>query len=197
MPDDEKPLPFQSWIGAHFHETRFMLLAESTYTWIEDGIEYVPGLGHSTEIVEHVIKNPEQASRSMVTITRALCNNANPTLEQRQTAWAAVAFNNFVPGSVGIGARRRPSPEAWAHAQVSFLATLPQPRPTRLLVLGRANWNHLPWEHWDQASMSYILHDGTQILTSPVAHPAAIGMSWSKLHDAIKQLRDRPFPAPR
>ncbi len=195
MTDLQKgPEPFRSWIGSEFHRTRFMLLAESTYDWEEDGQMYVPDLDHSTGIVEHAIGSFEEASRSMMTLTRALCANAAPSQEERVAAWAMVAFNNFVPGSIGFGARIRPSREAWDHARVSFLQTLPSPRPTRLLVLGKANWNNLPWDHWDQSTQTYRLPDGSCILVDHTAHPAAVGMSWAKLHEAIERLRSAPLP---
>lgn len=194
MSSDEKPLPFKSWIGSRYHETRFMVLAESAYTWTEDGETFVPDLDHSTGIVEHAIDHLEAASRSMVTVTRALCADAAPNREQRAAAWATVAFNNFVPGSIGHGPRARPSREAWDHARASFLETLPSIRPTRLLVLGKANWNNLPWDHWDQATQTYRLPDGSRILVHHTAHPAAIGMSWTRMVDAIEQLRAASLP---
>ena len=57
--------------------------------------------------------------------------------------WQDVAFYNFVQCLVGDKARIRPTYEMWKESVPAFLEVVEKLQPTRVLVLGNANWNNL------------------------------------------------------
>lgn len=67
-----------------------------------------------------------------------------PTTEEKRYFWKSVTFYNFIQGSVGFGARVRPTPGMWKNANQPFSEILADLKPQFLVVMGKQVWYSLP-----------------------------------------------------
>ncbi len=179
----------EPWIGPHYAETRLLLLGESAYSWEEDGTMRHPSDRHSIDMVEWATGDFLNAGGFMTMLSRAITGTYSPSTAQLRHAWDRVAFTNYVTGSVGVGARVRPSNDMWYKAQQRFLDdTLPRLSPRRIVVLGRTLWGWMP----ESTSLfltddvqGYTNADGSVAICWAVNHPAG-GLSWGKLAEIVQ-----------
>ncbi len=173
-----------AWKGDRYETRRLLLLGESQYSWLDDGEIRHPGENHAAELVTEAIGM--EASRFMMTLTRALSRREAPSRAERESAWAQAAFVNFVDESVGIGARIRPSAEMWSSARSRFRSLLEELRPHTVIVLGKECWTNLPDAdlHLTDDVQGYRLRDGSAAICWAVQHPAR-GLSWRRLAQLI------------
>lgn len=184
------------WVGSEYDAGRLLLLGESAYSWREEDDIVDPGPSHAENLVRGAISG--QRGRFMTMLTRALAKSDHPSTEQAQAAWDRAAFLNYVDGTVGIGARIRPTDEQWYAATQSFRQTLEELRPKTIIVLGRALWSHMPdadiWLTDDV--QGYRLSDRSVTMCWAVSHPSSSGgLSWSRLSDLIAFATDRQLPS--
>jgi hypothetical protein len=172
----------EPWKGKHYDLTHMLILGESAYSWDEDGEIQHPDENHAIGSVEWTIENFDQSARTMRMISRALAGEEWPSAERLKFVWNRVAFTNFVDGTVGEGARKRPTAAMWADAQLKFLPLLEHIRPRRVIVLGQDLWSNMPETdlYITDAVQGYRLADGTHAICQQVPHPAA-GLSWRQL----------------
>jgi hypothetical protein len=113
---------------------------------IEDGELVHPGENHPSKIVTWAIDDFEKMGRAVFLkrLTRALANKETPTVEERKWAWNSCAFTNYVTGTVGEGARERPSRTKLIDAQNPFLELLETLGPRRIVVFGKGMWPNMP-----------------------------------------------------
>ena len=179
----------EPYVGRHYATTGLLLLGESAYSWEENGQLQHPSKTHAADLVDWIIGSFDNTDqRFMRLLSRAITGTYSPSKAQLQHAWDRVAFTNFVSGSVGVGARVRPSPAMWRVAERTFLdETLPQLQPRRIVVLGKHLWNnmpHTPTYVTDDVS-GYALRDGTVAMCWATLHPAG-GLSWSALAEIVQ-----------
>lgn len=90
--------------------------------------------------------------------------------------WQDVAFYNFVQSHVGEKARIRPTPEMWRQSVPAFFEIIETLKPSRVLVLGKANWNNL-LEHVEHEIVDQFVAEITigskRIRAGYVNHPSS------------------------
>lgn len=179
---------WEPWIGSNYDATRLLLLGESAYSWKQDGEEVDPSSRHSILTVEEAISDFPTTPFAIM-LTRAVTGKANPNHEEREAGWARVAFTNYVPGTVGSGARVRPSPALWAQAKAEFPGLLRQLRPRNVIVLGKTMWAMMPdTQVWLTDDVQGYLLDGRAIAFCwAVPHPSA-GLSCEWLTSLVNYL---------
>jgi hypothetical protein len=178
---------YKPWIGPDYKESQLLILGESAYSWPENDEWQHPSSNHSTETVDWTINNFPNCGQFLRTVSRGLANEENPTTDRLRFAWDGVAFTNYISGTVGNGARTRPTPEMWKAAERDFLSELSQlkPNPKRLIVLGKTMWSMMPATDIQITDdvQGYRLTDHVMMCFG-LRHPAA-GLSWRQLASAI------------
>jgi hypothetical protein len=193
---------FQPWIGKKYQESRLLILSESAYSWDANGKTWDPGRSHPKRSLCHWIKHLEKRTY-FSSMSKALCGAERPTTEQALRAWSECAYTIYVPKTVGIGARTRPSSEQWQEARLEFLRLIEKmrPQPLKIVVTGFDMWNrHMPGctgPHLDDFRQSYKLSNGNLVWCLAIPHPANTrqGFRWKEIGDRIRQFRAAKFQA--
>jgi hypothetical protein len=133
----------EPWIGKDYTGTGLLLLGESAYSWMEGDDVKHPSPRHAHDLVEWVLTD-FPAGRFMTMLTRALTLEEWPDQARIESAWGRAAFTNYVPGSIGIGSRIRPTREMWQEAERNFPALLTSLSPRTIIVLGKELWGMMP-----------------------------------------------------
>lgn len=177
---------WEPWIGKRYDLTRLLLLGESAYSWHFRGQVVHPPSGHHVHLVERAIRDLRDV-RHMACLTRALANEPTPTAERRQFVWDRAAYTNYVNETVGIGPRRRPSPEMWKDAREAFPGLLELLKPTRVMVLGRQMWSFMPpgETRAGEDLKGYNLSNGEIAWCHRFRHPSR-GLGWRTLAATIQ-----------
>lgn len=136
------------WVGKLYetpchlkHKT--LILGESNFTELE---QFKPNL--VTACVLNDISTDENVERDTTgfcrfsTKIRRIIFGCDESLGPNEF-WQDVAFYNFVQSLVGDRARVRPTTEMWRDSVPAFVEIVSQLQPSRVLVLGKANWNNL------------------------------------------------------
>ncbi|GBQ91595.1 hypothetical protein AA23498_1228 [Acetobacter nitrogenifigens DSM 23921 = NBRC 105050] len=148
-------------------------------------------------LVENQLHEPAEKNGFMLKLTRALCNQTWPSPEDRQLAWQSVAFTNYVPVSVGYGARRRPAPAAWRQAADEWPDLLEKLSPRNIIILGLSLWDNMPspknaagavgkFPQRSPAVREYVTESGNVTRCWCHWHPSA-GASADSLRDVIAE----------
>lgn len=173
------------WCGSRYKERRLFLLGESAYSWLEENDVVHPSARHAIELVEEVLES-RSVVPFMTKLTRALTCRETPAKNEIEAAWEKVAFTNYVPGTVGQGARVRPTLEMWKSASDLWRPLLETLKPTTVIVLGKIMWSLMPdpdiWLTDDV--QGYRQGDGSVAMCWAVNHPSA-GLSWRRLAQLI------------
>jgi uracil-DNA glycosylase len=115
-------------------------------------------------------------------------------------AWNEYAYTIFVQGTVGFGARIRPSKEQWEDAKRHFRALIEEIRPTRVIVTGKDMWNrHMEGcdgPHLSDDLQAYRLKDGSLVWCLAVPHPSNTkqGFRWELVGESIRKFRSEKLP---
>jgi hypothetical protein len=172
------------WVGKNYEAHRLLMLGESAYSWLEGEEVVHPTPRHAEVLVELALAG--ERARFMKMLTRGVAGSFDAPPEQVEAAWSRVAFTNYVDGTVGIGARVRPSEDQWHAAAKAFPAMLKDLRPRNVIVLGKTMWSRMPdadvWLTDDV--QGYRLEDRSVTMCWAVPHPAA-GLSWQRLAQLI------------
>ena len=181
---------WQPWIGAKFEQKRILILGESCFDWLnDDGAEQICQPDHPITVVEGMRSDPRDGAATMHKLTRAICGVASPSIEHARERWDHFAFTNYVPTSVGLGAKRRPKQEDWDKAEAEWSGLLDLIRPKLVLVLGRSLWGYMPETQVQSVSKNiqgYALTNGVAMCFA-VQHPS-FGPSWTKFAEWIAPL---------
>ncbi len=177
------------WRGRDYDTTRLLLLGESAYSWRDARTGEVrnPSGTHAIELVREALDRFETATAFVKVLTRGLAAEESPSAERIRAAWDGMAFINYVPGSVGDGARQRPSGEMWTLAKEAFPALLGDLTPRTVVVLGKTMWGQMPeCDLWlTDDVQGYRLQNGSVAMCWAINHPSA-GLSWRRLADVIR-----------
>lgn len=104
--------------------------------------------------------------------------------------WQDVAFYNFVQALVGDRSRIRPTQEMWRESVPAFNEIVSRLTPSRVLVLGKANWlnllSHVEHEKIDEyrAMLTVEKH---RVIAGYVNHPSS-SLSYNTWHPIAKDL---------
>ena len=173
---------WQPWIGSGYEARRLLILGESCYAWEEDGQVKEPQPDHPVVMARYAMAAFPRGQRFLDMISRGVCGKYAPSLAEMTAAWESIAFTNYVPASVGIGPRERPSPEAWQQADDEWQLVLARLKPRNIIVLGRGMWGYMPETQVliSKDVQGYRLPDGTVAMCRATWHPAG-GQSWISL----------------
>jgi hypothetical protein len=177
---------FQPWIGNEYARTRLLILGESAYSWEEDELIHPP-LTHSLDSVNWAIEEFPNAGRFFNMISKALANEETPSRDRLNQVWNRVAFTNYVSGTVGEGARIRPSREMWETASRDFRNEIQaiDPLPTRLIVLGQGMWGNMPETEVHITDQVQGYRFGEHLMMCMAVHHPAGGLSWRELASVL------------
>jgi hypothetical protein len=171
------------WIGSKYEQQKLLLLGESHYDWVDEetGILQRPEPDAPCMVVGESRVAPLKGAPTMIKLTRALCNGESPSPEQAAEAWDGVAFTNYIPVSVGLGPRPRPSPVAWRQAAEQWHRILERLKPRVVIVLGLTMWNNMPETQVIESDLvqGYSLENGDTAMCYAINHPAR-GPSWTE-----------------
>jgi uracil-DNA glycosylase len=125
-----------------------------------------------------------------------------PSREELERTWGEYAYSIFVQGSVGLGAKSRPTKEQWQDAALSFERLLEKLRPLKVIVTGKTMWNHhMPGctgPHLCDVVQAYKLSDSTLVWCLAVPHPSnrkkGEGFQWEWVGKNIRAFRSINFP---
>jgi hypothetical protein len=193
---------FEPWKGKKFSTTKVMILSESAYSWHDEGGNVVdPSPAHPTDSLLYWMSHFRK-QKYFTAMGRALCGKKAPTVEELNQAWDEYAYTIFVQGTVGLGAKRRPSPAMFEKSRLPFLRLLEDIRPLKVIVTGKTMWNnHLPsctGPHLCDDLQSYKLSDGTLVWCLAVPHPSnrakGKGFQWEWVGKNIRAFRAINFP---
>lgn len=125
-------------------------------------------------------------------LTRAICNSPSPSSEEASEGWNKVAFTNYIPVTVGDGARKRPSRAGWKQAEEEWPVLLNRLKPRAVIVLGMVMWNQMPTSQTFESAVvqGYQLDDGQVAVCHAVRHPSW-GPGWPAYMAFIAQALER------
>lgn len=90
--------------------------------------------------------------------------------------WQDVAFYNFVQSLVGNKSRIRPTHEMWEESIPAFIEVIENLQPSRILILGKANWNnilqHIPY-HPENQHAAMLTIGGKLVKSGYINHPSS------------------------
>lgn len=136
------------WVGNSYETPRHLrhktlILGESNFTTFD---QFKPSL--VTACVLNDISTDETEERDtsgfcrFSTKIRRIIFGRDESLGPNEF-WQDVAFYNFVQSLVGDSPRVRPTNEMWRDSVPAFVEIVSKLQPSRVLVLGKANWNNL------------------------------------------------------
>jgi len=187
---------FKPWKGKKFSTTKLLILSESAYNWRDNGKLYTPPPEHPRRSLLWNIRNFGEV-QYFTQMNRALCGSKSPTIEEMLTAWNEYAYTIYVQGTVGFGARSRPTAKQFRDAGPHFLKLIEKTRPLKVIVTGTTLWNRMPPPSVHRRGrMAYRLSDGTLVWCLAIPHPAnrTSGFSWTKLRKRIRRFRSARLP---
>lgn len=181
------------WVGEYYENPRHVLhktliLGESNFT---EPSKFNSGL------VQECVRDDMSTDRSRERDTTGFCRFSTKirriifgSKESVGPAglWQDVAFYNFVQTLVGGAARMRPTQEMWDESVPAFVEIVTALKPTKILVLGKANWNNLlaHVEHEAVESYKCLLKIGSdRVAAGYVNHPSS-SLSYSKWQPVAK-----------
>lgn len=104
--------------------------------------------------------------------------------------WQDVAFYNFVQSLVGNKARIRPTFEMWKESVPAFFEVVEKLQPSRVLVLGKANWNNLLQhvEHNPRGQHLATLTLGANLVTAGYINHPSSSLAYATWQPIARQL---------
>lgn len=175
------------WVGGryenpiHFkHKT--LILGESNFTEVE---KFKPNLvidcvrnDVSTDPLEE--RDTTGFCRFSTKLRRIIFGN-NETIGPHDF-WQDVAFYNFVQALVGKEARARPTQEMWQKSVPAFFEIVSTLKPSKILVLGKANWDnllrHVQHETIDKFAVNIQI--GSEFVAAGYVNHPSSSLSYSK-----------------
>lgn len=173
-----------------------MVLGESHYEWLE---EQTLAADWTQQSIENDITGKKHRFRTRVAAVFLGHSPSSP--EERGAFWHSVAFTNYIPVSVGKGAKTRPDEKMWAAAIPRFAALITEHAPDFLLVLGHELWRRVhysyamkgnpephpnaqgEWRMW-----RYHIAPNRTMFACATTHPSSRGYDYKKWHPFVKEM---------
>jgi len=171
---------WEPWIGPGYKGGRVLLLGESCYDWLDEaGIMQYPQADHPSIIVGKAKAAPLLGAATMIKLTRALAHCKTPTQEEASIGWDRIAFTNYIPVSVGHGARIRKTQAMWRQGEAELPAVLNALSPSVVVVLGCDMWSRMPATQVvvSDKVQGYPLLNGDVAMCHAHPHPS-MGRPW-------------------
>jgi hypothetical protein len=189
---------FKPWYGKKFRATKLLILGESAYDWPEeDGKRRTPQPTHPRTSLLWSIKKFGEV-QYFTRMNRALCASESPTVERMTKAWNEYAYAIYVQGTVGLGARRRPTQQQFRDAGLHFLRLIEKLQPSKVIVTGIVLWNAMPSTtiRSGESLKAYMLSDGALVWCLAIPHPAnrQVGFNWKRVSKRIRWFRSAKLP---
>lgn len=175
------------WVGDRFNQPKHLIhktliLGESNFT---EKTQFRPSLVqdcvlNDLSIDPHEERDTTGFCRFSTKIRRIIFGrdeSVGPT-----GFWPDVAFYNFVQSLVGEKARIRPSQEMWSASVPAFIEIASVLKPSRILVLGKANWDnllqHIEHETVDECIVN--LKVGAELIAAGYVNHPSSSLSYAK-----------------
>jgi hypothetical protein len=191
---------FKPWLGENYGKTKTLILGESAYGWRDkNGRIWHPSPSAPKKSLFYWLKHLEKRNY-FSSMSKVLCKTDHPTTEQAKREWNEYAYAIYVQGTVGEGARKRPSSLQWECAAHLLLRLIENLRPLKIIVTGLDMWNHhMPGcngPHLRDDLQAYKLSDGTLVWCLALPHPANTrqGFKWEKIGESIRQFESAKLP---
>lgn len=186
------------WVGNKYEDplnfnSRTLILGESNYTDVDK---------FNNELVINCVLDDMETDPDVQRDTGGFCRfstklrrlifGSDSTIKPGEF-WHDVAFYNFVQEVVGSNARDRPTGEMWRASIPAFIEVVETLKPSRILVLGQANWSNLLsiLESFPIDKFSALLGVGSErIVAGYINHPSS-SLTYSVWHPIAKNILDR------
>jgi hypothetical protein len=189
-----KPEP---WIGSQFKKTRVLILSESIYSWYWGARLCHPPIDHHRRQVEIAINGTGKKRGYFHAMSKVLTALVNSSPEQRQKVWSGYALAPYIPMSIGIGARARPTRAHWHEGSRHFRGLLEKLRPAKIVVTGLTTWNQMPHTQVQRGKFvqAYRLGDGSLVWCLALPHPSnkKDGFKWQQVQRRLQKFLDTDF----
>jgi hypothetical protein len=189
---------FKPYIGSRYSTTKLMILSESAYDWLEGRKQVTPPPTHPRQSLLWAIATFSQRRGYFVGMSRAICGTRIPTHKEMKAAWSEYAYTIFVQGTVGQGARRRPTAKQFRDAGPPFFSVLEKLRPRKVIVTGTDLWKSMPNTsvQFRDDLQAYGLADGTLVWCLAFPHPSnsTVGFRWQDVNERIRVFRLEKLP---
>lgn len=191
-------LSVHPWIGKNYEtpsnfKNKILVLGESNFTEVE---KFKKNLVIDCVLDDISTERPEERDTTgfcrFSTKLRRIIFGTDTNISPNEF-WQDVAFYNFVQVLVGDKARIRPTREMWEISAPAFFEVIQMLKPSRVLVLGKANWDNLldHFEHENTDKFSATLKLGTDDLTvGYINHPSSSlrYQTWQPIAQKLLQL---------
>jgi hypothetical protein len=194
------PAAYKPFIGRRYAETRFLLVSESAYSWLDpdSGDLAHPEENHPTlEVADVVQVFDKMRDGYLRRVTMALTGKRDPSREEREAAWHDCAYTIYFPGTVGDAPRIRPNDQLHVRAKQQFLELLPTLNPRRVVVTGFETWGAMPDPSIYVARdfQAYRLPSGELSWVLAIGHPTGSSWEgWAIAHEQIQYFRQMILP---
>jgi preprotein translocase subunit Sss1 len=191
---------FEPRFGKNFQKTRLLVMSESAYDWKDGDMVVTPSRTHPQDSVDLWIKNFGK-QKYFTAMGRVLTANNNPEEKELIKAWDSCAYTIFVQGSVGLGARKRPTQKQFREAEEHFLDMIERLRPEKIVVTGLTMWKCMPETavRFLDELQAYRLKDGRLVWCLAVPHPSSSkkgeGFRWEKIAESIRCFKSARLPS--
>lgn len=202
---------FLPWIGRNYGTgglfgRRVLVLGESHYQW-QEGDVYVQPSRLNREFTRKCIQERIDGKKNARFWPRVQTIVGGPQYaDDTEAFWHAVAFYNYVQGSVGTYSkerRSRPSLEQWQESQAPFDKVLALLKPERVVVCGCQLWENLHTfgDEYVRGKRGltglccYRLPGGSPCFAVAIPHPSWPG-SKNSLHEPLRSfiVDEQPLP---
>jgi hypothetical protein len=194
--------PWKPWEGKEFNTTKLLILSESAYSWRDDEGNEVSLLPEHPKFQLHHWGIDHFGEQKYYTaLGRALCGTMTPSPDELEKTWNEYAYSIFVQGSVGLGAKSRPTKKQLQNSGPYFLRLIEELRPLKVVVTGKTTWNNMP--DWNGPYLcndlgAYKLSDGTLVWCLGVPHPGnrdkGGGFQWESVGVRTRAFRSIGLP---
>lgn len=192
---------FKPCIGKKFSTTKLLILSYSAYSWRDShGKVHTPQPAHPKRSLLWAFEDfqKQRHQRYFTAMSRALCGCKSFTVEEAKKAWDECAYSIYIQRTVGLDARRRPTPEQFKNAGPCFLELIEKIRPLKVIVTGKTVWNKMPRTSAYRGVnlQAYTLSDGTLVWCLAVPHPSnsTDGFQWKRVGESIRRFRSTKLP---
>ena len=187
-------LAVHPWVGDNYNNPihfkyKTLILGESNYTTPEK---------FNSELVTNCVKDDLTAGNP-TRDTGGFCKFSTKirrTIFGRDESlgpnglWHDVAFYNFVQSRAGDKSRVRPTYEMWAESLPAFIEVVNELQPSRVLVLGKANWKNLLLhiDHQSESPHSATLSVNSNLITAGYINHPSSSLAYATWQPVARQL---------
>ncbi len=183
------------WIGTNYENPAYfkyktLILGESNYTNPPENFNSTLVLRCIEDDLDQ--KNPDRDSNGFCRFSTKIRRVIFGRDESLGPAglWNNVAFYNFVQALAGDKSRIRPSAQMWMDSVAAFIEIVEKLQPSRILVLGKANWRNVLSNIRHEPLDSYVarLIIGSNSITAGYINHPSSALAYATWQPITRQL---------